>query len=250
MAILSAIIIASVSLIFTGCNSNSIKQFFSGKEPSSIADEDNGNGKSDIIDGGWAPAENPDIPGEFIKVFDKATETLAGAQLTPVAYIASQVVAGTNHLVLCSMTATVPDAKPVYAIVTVYENLEGNAEITNIVESDIPAASDAEGIVGGWTPSETPALTDESKKALEKASEALTGADYKPIALLATQVVAGTNYELLCKMTATVPNATGEYVIVHVYADLQGNAEITDTFEFNSAQEETVEEQSETTTGN
>ena len=58
------------------------------------------------------------------------------------------------------------------------------------------------------------------------------GMEYTPVALLATQVVAGTNYRLLCEARATVPDAEAEYVILTVYADLQGGAEITDTAEF------------------
>lgn len=244
--ILAIIMIVSVSLVFTGCNSNSVKQFFSGKEPSSIEDSDEGGEKKFALDGGWTKAESPEITEDFLKVFSKATETLAGAELTPVAYIASQVVAGVNHLVLCSQTATVPDAEPTYVLVYVYADPDGNAEITSIVDSDIPAITEND-LVGSWYPAENPEVTKEIKEVLEKASEALTGADYKPVALLGTQVVAGTNYALLCEMTATVPDAQSEYAVVYIYEDLEGNAEITDSKTFNAETESNSEEITEVT---
>ena len=73
---------------------------------------------------------------------------------------------------------------------------------------------------------------DEAKAALDKASETLTGAEFDPIALVGTQVVAGTNYRLLCKETATVPDAESFYTIIDIYADLNGNAELTETYDF------------------
>lgn len=231
--ILAIIMIISVSLIFTGCNSNSIKQFLSGKEPSSIADEVNGD--DIVLDGGWTKAESPEITEEFLKVFNKATETLTGVEYKPVAYIASQVVAGVNHLVLCRASLVVPtpdDEHDYYSLVYIYEDLNGGAEVTKLIDSDISAIVTIPDITGGWAEPETPAVTDDAKKALEKACETLTGAEYTPVALLGTQVVAGTNYALLCEMKATVPDASTEYAVVYVYADLEGNAEITDSVVF------------------
>ena len=177
------------------------------------------------IAGGWARADSPVITDDFRKVFDKAVAEF-DVDYTPVAYLASQVAAGMNHCVLCKAMLSS------YAIVYVYEDPEGNAEVTGIVSSDAAAQSAAGGIVGGWTEPESPEMTDDAKKALEKACETLTGAAYTPVALLATQVVAGMNYRIICESRPAVPVPDCEYVIVTVYADLQGNAEITDTIEF------------------
>ncbi|MBO4338491.1 MAG: hypothetical protein J5877_01050 [Clostridia bacterium] len=244
MAIILAIImIVSVSLVFTGCNSNSIKQFLSGKEPESIEDSDNGGEKEFTLDGGWTKAESPEITDEFLKVFGKATETLAGAELKPVAYIASQVVAGVNHLVLCRQTATVPDAKPTYALVCIYQEPDGNSSITSIVDSEIPAAEEGVGIPGGWTKTESPVITDEIKKKIESAFKELTGAEITPLALLEQQTAFadGVNYCLLCESVATVPDAQAEYEIVYVTAYKDGKAEITDIKSFETAEEENAE---------
>ncbi len=220
--ILAIIMIISVSLIFTGCNSISIKQFFSGKEPSSVAD---------ISAGGWVKVKSPVITEEFRKAFDSAAGEMTGMHYEAVAFLESQVVAGRNYLVLCKGTSTAPGARTFYSLVKVYENLSGKVEITSATDSTIEAIVTAD-LDGGWYAPETPEVTKEAKNALEKASETLTGATYSPVALLGTQVVAGTNYALLCEMTSTVPDYSSEYVTVYVYEDLQGNAEITETKNF------------------
>ncbi len=82
--------------------------------------------------------------------------------------------------------------------------------------------------LGGWEmPSaEGEPLTEEAQAAFDKAMETLVGAAYAPVALLATQVVAGTNYCILCRTTPVVPNAKPYWTLVYIYADLEGNAKI------------------------
>jgi hypothetical protein len=61
------------------------------------------------------------------------------------------------------------------------------------------------------THNETPAVSSETAgvfiAAFDKAAACLAGASYEPVAVLGKQVVAGMNYCLLCKVTATVPDA-------------------------------------------
>ena len=185
---------------------------------------------SDVLTGGWSRADSPVITDDITAVLEKATEQMTGVVYTPVAYVGSQVVAGTNHLVLCKSEPVVPDAVQTYVLLTIYEDLQGKAEITEILESGAEAG--APDLMGGWNAPDSPALTNEAKAALEKATEKLVGAKYTPIALLGTQVVAGTNYSVLCEITATSPEAEPNYSVVIVYENLEGGAEITDSFEF------------------
>ncbi len=219
--LLCLLLIAAGASVFTACSKQN-------KENENTNNVESGEG----IAGGWTIAGSPVITDDFKKVFEKAASELDGVDYTPVAYLASQVVAGTNHCVLCKATPVVPDAKTTYSIVYIYEDLEGNAEITEIVSSSTDAQSAEGDTVGGWAEAESPEMTDEAKTALEKACETLTGAEYTPVALLATQVVAGTNYRMICESRPSVPFPECGYVIVTVYADLEGNAEITDTIEF------------------
>ena len=52
------------------------------------------------------------------------------------------------------------------------------------------------------------------------------GAAVQCIALLATQVVAGTNYCFLCEATVVAPDAQPSYALVYVFDGLSGEHEI------------------------
>ena len=79
---------------------------------------------------------------------------------------------------------------------------------------------------GGWQATKYFAISEESGAVLDKALEGLTGAEYEPVALLATQVVAGKNYCFLCRKTLTTPGAEPSYAYIYVYEDLEGTATI------------------------
>ena len=91
----------------------------------------------------------------------------------------------------------------------------------------------AEAMTGGWenVPHETAELPADAQAAFDKAVDGLVGAEYVPVALMSTQVVGGTNYCILCQITPVVPDATPAWALVYIYADLDGNAEITNVYE-------------------
>lgn len=91
----------------------------------------------------------------------------------------------------------------------------------------------AEPLDGGWQVEahEAAELPEDAQAAFDKALEGLVGAEYTPVALLSTQVVAGMNYCILCQITPVVPNPVPSWALVYIYADLQGNAEITNVYE-------------------
>lgn len=86
--------------------------------------------------GGWemVQAEAAPLPEEAQAAFDKAMEQLVGAEYTPVALLATQVVAGANYCILCQVTPVVPDPVPVWALVYIYADPEGNAQILNVYD--------------------------------------------------------------------------------------------------------------------
>ena len=95
------------------------------------------------------------------------------------------------------------------------------------------ATVSAEEIDGGWEipVTEANALTEEAQAAFDKATEKLMGANYTPVALLATQIVAGTNYCILCQVTTVVPDAKPHWTLLYLYADLEGNVEVLNTYD-------------------
>ena len=68
--------------------------------------------------GGWTAAEDPAITDDVNALIEKALDGLVGVNYVPVAYLGSQVVAGTNHAILCLATAVVPDAVPAWKTTT------------------------------------------------------------------------------------------------------------------------------------
>lgn len=94
------------------------------------------------VTGGWSVAESMEINAEAQEIFDKAMEGLVGVDYEPVAYLGSQVVAGLNHCFLCKATVVYPGAEAGLALVYIYQDLEGNAQITNIANLDIAQLSE------------------------------------------------------------------------------------------------------------
>ena len=87
-----------------------------------------------MLTGGWAAAEDPAVTDEITALVAKAQEQLMGVDYVPVAYLGSQVVAGTNHAILCKATTVVPDAQPRWVIMYLYEDLEGNVSVLDIAD--------------------------------------------------------------------------------------------------------------------
>ena len=195
----------------------------------------------DVVVGGWTI--NTNLPEMNDAIFDQARQDIDGASYSPLFQIGIQPVAGQNRMYLAYVTPVVPDAKPSLKVVTVFEDLENNhkSEITNVAEFNISdyldrkGSTTAEGLMGGWQDaSELPNfLSEDENKVFEKALEGLDGVSYKPVAILATQVVAGTNYAFLATGTAVVENPVTHLYVINVYADLQGNATVNNIYGIN-----------------
>lgn len=194
--------------------------------------------ENEPIAGGWAATENEEMTDELRAIFDKALDGLVGVSYTPIACLGTQVVAGTNYCFLTQATVVYPDAVPGYKLVFVYADLTGNAQIMNI--ADMPIIPNEDGTVsvpeddlmGGWAYAAEYEITEEIKNALLKANEGLVGSDYVAIANLGTQVVAGTNRCILCRITPVVQNPVSHYALVYVYENLEGGAELLQTIDF------------------
>ena len=114
-----------------------------------------------------------------------------------------------------------------------------------LAETETRLSEDRPRMVGGWNivPHEAEELPENAQAAFDKATEDLDGAEYTPVALMATQVVAGMNYCILCQITPVVPDAEPTWALVYIYADLQGDAEIMNVYELYIAQHSTPKPQ-------
>ena len=140
--------------------------------------------------------------------------------------VATQVVSGANYMYLVYGT-TADSTVPGYYFVTVYEDTKGNDSIIGTTPIDVTAiqttAPLGKGATGGWAvrgSGKAGMFPDENAMA---SFDAINNGDvmYNPIALLATQVVSGTNYKARCRA-----NDQNLYVVTW-YKDLQGNSSLT-----------------------
>ena len=194
---------------------------------------------SEAVSGGWELFDNKanTLPDDVQKAFDKATKTFTGSELKPVVYVASQVVAGTNYMVLCEAATTTEKPDVSYQMVVIYADLEGNAEITQVKEFDLTQYTDGDGteistekLSGGWETAEdrsSVVIPQKEKDIFDKAVEELDGNELEPMALLGTQLVAGTNYAFFCFSTLQTEETIKGAQVVTVYEDLNGKAEVT-----------------------
>lgn len=188
--------------------------------------------------GGWSLYENEAaaLPENVQAAFDKASETYTESELKPVAYIASQVVAGTNYMILCEAAATEENPTISYQMVVVYADLGGMAEISQVNEFDLTAYTEGDTfetntqqLSGGWQIAEegtSVSIPKEVKGVFDQAMESVDWAELEPMALLGSQVVAGTNYAFLCYSTQQTDEAAHGIQVVTVYADMDGNADV------------------------
>lgn len=81
---------------------------------------------------------------------------------------------------------------------------------------------------GAWSVSKArySFLTSSQKKTFNKAVKGLTGVEYKPVALLAKQTVAGTNYIYLCQGTTITQKPVKSWYVMSVSKNLKNKVSI------------------------
>lgn len=120
------------------------------------------------------------------------------------------------------LMGTVMSAGRVYAAETTEAQETTDQEMGQEAEAEAAPGM----LMGGWSASADPAVTEEVTAVFEKATEGLLGVAYTPVACLGTQVVAGTNYCILCQAAPVVQDPAPYYVLMYIYANLEGGAEI------------------------
>ena len=187
--------------------------------------------------GGWTIDTDAKgtLPDDVKEAFDAAIEGLTGVKLEPVTLLGTQIVAGSNYLILCKATPITPNGEVKWVLAKLYAGVDGTREI-KIADFNYTAYRDAEtaaaaqeALCGGWTVTEAineVSFNDKADAAFKGVTEGLLGVGYEPIALLGTQVVAGTNYAFLTKATPVTPNAVSYLEILFVYENLEGGYEL------------------------
>lgn len=221
----------------TACSSNNTKQ--------DVAKEDGTTGQEETVTettegqdmpllGGWQL--NMDLPPMNDAIFNNAVKGLTGVGYSPLFVLGTQPVAGENVAYLCYATSVTANPTTSLKVVKIFNDLENKEQsIQEIDDFDIRSyldgagATTPEGLMGGWQDNaELPNMLDDNTKVIfTKALEGLVGVQYTPVAVLATQVVAGTNYAILATGKTVTANPVNHLYIIKIYADLQGGAEVT-----------------------
>lgn len=174
--------------------------------------------------------KTPTLTKNRKKIFKKAFKEFVGSNVTPVAYLGKKTAEGTDYLYLATIKAVVPKAKEYYCLVTVNKDAEGKYSVADINNTEIETGIN--NLPGGWFTASEVKVSKTVKKAFGKATKGLLGVDYKPVAVLANQVVAGMNYCILCESKVVYPGAETELTLVYMYRGLDGGAEIMDIKKF------------------
>lgn len=203
---------------------------------------ENNEEPAEAVSGGWEIGEAgaaAELPKAVDKAFRKATKELDGNDLEPAAYIGSQVVAGSNYMILCRSTSVTENPETKLQMAVIYADLDGGAKLTSLEDFDVTKYTQGEGtldsktLAGGWfVPDDAcgSEIPKEAAAAFDKAAETVDWSWSKvtPLAFLGSQVVAGTNYALLCKADSP-DDSPSTIVVMTIYQDLEGKAEITNT---------------------
>lgn len=217
------IVVALSAALLLGCGSSPKSESPAPQETEAPAVQE----ISEPLAGGWAVPESFEITDEQRAAFEKAVEGMVGADYELLACLGTQVVAGTNYALLCSVRAVSPDAEPSFTVAYVYADLQGGAELLGFrdLTPNGEFVQDAQAPVGGW---QVPAEEADGLAAFEKAMEGLTGVNYVPIRVIGEQLVSGTNYCVLTQATTVYPGAAPYCALVFVYRDLSGSVELKD----------------------
>lgn len=150
------------------------------------------------------------MPQKIASAVSKLSETLVGAEYDPIAYLGSQQVNGLNHAVLAEQTVvTGRDFKNI--VMLIFNEKPNEREATLVSIDRIVEGGDA---LGGTQINATTVIPEEAMNEWRTAFEGFIGSDVIPFALLATQVVKGTNFIFAATLTPVVPGAKSKVVIV------------------------------------
>jgi len=191
---------------------------------------------NDNPDGAWEYFAS-EVTDEQKDIFTRAMEGLTGVGYEPVQLVGRQVVSGTNYLFLCHATVIYPEAKPYYALVTIYEDLEGNVKLSAIDDStvEVPTVQ----LAGGYNENEDMTVTEEVREAFDGAIEGFTGSVFTPFAYVGSQVVSGLKYRVLCQACSTEPGSIPYFSMLEIYDRADGIRLISNIINFG---DEAIEE--------
>lgn len=162
---------------------------------------------------------NIDVDGGMPQAIATAIGDLnkcVGVRYEPMAYLGSQQVNGTNHAVLAKERWILRHEEDL--LVVLFFNVSDNGVVqyaNNVILDSV------EDVPGGIKIEFQKDIPEEAKVAFDEVFEGWCGAAINPVALVATQVVKGTNYSFLAEVKSVTenPRTTASLVTVNALAD-------------------------------
>ena len=166
-----------------------------------------------FILGGWnIGVVTGGMPQKVATAFGNLTEQLIGCEYTPIAYLGSQQVNGTNHAVLAEQTVlTGKDTKNI--VVIIFNEKPHEMEATLVSIERVIEGGDGMGAIKIAATTDIPA---EAQSVFDEAFAGFVGSGVKPFALLATQVVNGIDYIFAAEVTSVTKEPVTSVAIVTV----------------------------------
>ena len=150
------------------------------------------------------------MPQKVASAIAALSGTMVGAEYTPIAYLGSQAVNGTNHAVLAEQT--VLTGRDTTNIVILIFNEKGN----DCVLVNIERVLETGAAFGGTIINATTDISDEMRAIWDKAFEDRIGAKFEPFAFLGTQTVKGTSYIFAATIASISPDPEATVAIVTI----------------------------------
>lgn len=152
------------------------------------------------------------MPQKVATAVGKLGETLIGAEYTPIAYLGSQVVNGTNHAVLAEQLITT--GKDTKNVVIIIFNEKPNTMDLTLVSIERVVESGA--ALGGTVVDVQTKIPAEAQEAWNVAFEGFVGSNMSIIAYLGSQMVKGTNYIFAVEVEPVTAEPIKKVAIVSV----------------------------------
>lgn len=203
-------------------------------DDSTPVEEDTIESEPEPLDDGWelnTVHHETEMEEEDAARFVKAMEGVDGTY-APIALLATQVVAGVNYAYLAYGNANAEAEERYLFLATIYEDTEGYLsilELKGLETATLLAAFDEEPaekndvpVVGGWTIQEKLGGVILAGNSIVAFNEAMKNAEkeYAPLAFVASQVVAGTNYLVIA--TEKTGDAK-ELALLKIYEPVDGS---------------------------
>lgn len=152
------------------------------------------------------------MPQKVATAVGKLSQQLMGAEYTPIAYLGSQLVNGTNHAVLAEqLIVTGKDTKNV--VVLIFNEKPNEMECSLVSIERVLESGTGLGVIAVDVKTQIP---EEALNTFNKSFEGFVGSKVEPFAYLGSQIVNGINYFFACEVTSVTKDPVSSVALVTV----------------------------------